>query len=101
MSKRELRHDHRCILRRIAANAPANPRPAKVESHAAAPAAMAPVLTSEIVAGSGVVLIEEEQLPVSTVLVSMVTAAPNAMALPQSMVVPVFKVTLASAMILP
>jgi hypothetical protein len=61
---------------------------------------MAPVLTSDIVVGSGVAALVM-QLPVLTVLVSKVTAAVSAMALPQSMVAPVFNVTLASAMTLP
>jgi hypothetical protein len=49
---------------------------------------------------SGVVFVDE-QLPVSTVFVSIVTAAVSAIALPQLMVAPVFNVTLASAMTLP
>jgi len=62
---------------------------------------MAPVPTSDSVAGSGVVVLVVTQLPVSTVLVSMVTAAVSAMALPQLMVARLFNVTLASAMMLP
>ena len=45
------------ILLRIAANAPANPRLVNVEFQAVAPAAMAPVLTRNKVAGSGVLVV--------------------------------------------
>jgi hypothetical protein len=62
---------------------------------------MAPVLTRDSVAGSGVVVVPLTQLPVLIVLVSRVTAAFNAMALPQSIVAVVFRVTLWSAITLP
>jgi hypothetical protein len=58
------------------------------------------VLTRDRVAGSGVVVVPT-QLPVETVLVSIVTAAFKAIALPQSMVARVFSVTLWFAITLP
>jgi hypothetical protein len=61
---------------------------------------MAPVLTSDNVAGSGIVVVPT-QLPVETVLVSIVTAAFKAIALPQSMVARVFSVALWSGITLP
>ena len=100
-SKHEPRRYQRRILRRIAASALVNPKLVNAEFQAVAPAAMAPVLTSDNVAGSGVVVEPTEQLPVLTVLVSRVTAPVRPIALPQSIVAPVFSVTLASAITLP
>src|ERR1035437_921461 len=62
------------------------PNPQKEKFEEFAPAAIAPpVATRAIVPGSGVVPVPPAQLPVSMLLVSMVTAPFRAIALPQVM----------------
>jgi hypothetical protein len=78
------------------------PSPKKEKFEELAPAAIAPpVANRAMVPGSGVVPKPTAQLPVSTLLVSMVTAPFRAIALPQLMLAPVFRVMLWSAITLP